>query len=176
MKKFSYQIKTNHDVKNIPEFSDHIIVAGFGRVGLTIGDIFERLELNYVAVDTDLKHVSQEFNKKRPVFFGDIGNTKVLNQLNISESRAILLTINDFVALQKSLRFLKKNYPNIPVILRSAEQKNVDSLKKIHDKIILPKIYELGLQMTREALILSGASREDISEILNDHREEVKAK
>ena len=34
-------------------------------------------------------------------------------------------------------------------------------------------MYELGLQMTRELLIMSGASPDDISDILNEHRDNI---
>ncbi|MBT4989074.1 MAG: hypothetical protein HOM96_00830 [Rickettsiales bacterium] len=172
-KKFSYQITTKHNVKIIPEFSDHIIIAGYGSIGSTIGDIFQRLELNYVAIDTNLKHVSKEFNKKKPVFYGDISNLKVLNSLNINDARAIMLTMSDMVALNKTIRYLKKKHPNIPVIIRSVDVKNSANLKKINDKIILPEVFEHGLQMTRELLIISGASPDDISEILNKHRDKI---
>ena len=169
-RRHSFQIKTKHDVKNIPEFTDHIVIAGFGRVGSTIGEIFDGVELNYLAIDTNLKHVSEEFNNKRPVFFGDISNTKVINQLNLKEARAIMLTITDMVALQKSLRYITKNYPDLPVIIRSVDVKHHESLRKINNKIILPEVYELGLQMSREFLILSGATKDEISEIFNNHR------
>ncbi len=169
-RKHSYQTKTKHNVKNIPEFTDHIVIVGFGRVGSTIGDIFDSVELNYLAIDTNLKHVSEQFNKKRPIFYGDISNIKVINQLNLKEARAIMLTITDMVALQKSLRYLTKNFPELPVIVRSVDVKHHESLKKINNKIILPEVYELGLQMSREFLILSGATQDEISEIFNNHR------
>jgi len=172
-KKCSKQISTTHNVKNIPEFSDHIVIAGFGSVGSTIGSVFERLELNYVAVDTDLKHVSKEFNNKRPVFYGDISHQKIIKKLNIGEARAIMLTITDMVALHKTLTFLVKNYPNTPIIIRSVDIKHVAKLTKLSDKIIIPEMYELGLQMTRELLIMSGASPDDISDILNEHRDNI---
>ncbi len=172
--KSSFQVQTKHNVKNIPEFSDHVVIAGFGRVGSTVGDIFDSVELNYLAIDTDLKHVSEEFNKKRPVFYGDISDYKVINKLNLKEARAILLAITDMVALQKSLIYITKNYPDLPVIVRSVEVKHHESLRKINKKIILPEVYELGLQMSREFLILSGATQDQISEIFNKHRIKVK--
>ena len=75
--------------------------------------------------------------------------------------------------LQKILNRLKKKHPNIPVIIRSVDVKNSANLKKINDKIILPEVFEHGLQMTRELLIISGASPDDISEILNKHRDKI---
>ena len=54
-----------------------MLLLGFDKVGSTIGEIFDGVELNYLAIDTNLKTaIYEQFNNKRPVFFGDNGNTK----------------------------------------------------------------------------------------------------
>ncbi len=58
--------------------SGHVLVAGFGRVGRTIGKMLDRAGKRWIAFDWDAGVVAAARKGGLPVFFGDAGSVSVL--------------------------------------------------------------------------------------------------
>ena len=52
-------------------YSDHVVVAGFGRVGQTVASLLDELGHRWVAIDLDVTRVEASRATGLPVFYGD---------------------------------------------------------------------------------------------------------
>ena len=72
-----------------------VVLAGFGRVGRRIGEIFTHAGIPFVALDFDPSLVARERARGSPVFFGDLTRPGVLKSVGVAEARMIIVTLND---------------------------------------------------------------------------------
>ena len=56
---------------DIGEISDHVIIAGFGRVGSAVAQLLASRSIAYVAVDRDLRQVRRGRKRDIPVVYGN---------------------------------------------------------------------------------------------------------
>ena len=74
--------------------SGHVIIAGYGRVGETIGQILARHHVQFVAVEHDPKLVARRRHLGAPVFYGDASRPDLLRRLHLEEAAAVVLTMD----------------------------------------------------------------------------------
>ena len=78
----------------VPERVDNrVIVAGFGRVGRQVGEMLERHQIPYLALDSDAARVAEQRRAGAPVYFGDSGSTEMLRRCDIATARALVLLV-----------------------------------------------------------------------------------
>ncbi|MFZ4575496.1 MAG: cation:proton antiporter [Phycisphaerales bacterium] len=73
----------------------HVIIAGFGPVGRTLADRFERLAIPFVVVELNPKTVERQSSLGRSIVYGDVTNADVLEKAGIHGAAAIIITIPD---------------------------------------------------------------------------------
>src|SRR5262249_48594040 len=70
----------------VPQVSDtlpRVIIAGFGRVGQTVGAMLEVHKVPYVAIDRDADRVAHQRKQGAPVYFGDVTQLDLLRRLHL---------------------------------------------------------------------------------------------
>lgn len=66
---------------------DHVLIAGFGRVGQTVAKILSAGGIAYVALDLDPARIAACRAKGMPVYFGDASRVDILNAAGASRAR-----------------------------------------------------------------------------------------
>lgn len=149
---------------------NHIIIAGFGKVGKMIARVLEAEELNYIVLDVNHNIVTEELVNGFPIFIGDISQVETLKAIGAERATAIVLTMNNEVTIKKSLRSICNNFSDRNVIVR------LKSLKKAHEfyeagaTMIIPEDYETGLQLGGATLKSVGISEHEINRIKEQFR------
>jgi CPA2 family monovalent cation:H+ antiporter-2 len=67
--------------------ANHVIIAGYGRVGQMVGEMLERHGIPFIAIDTDPEVVAAWRRKGRPVFYGDSARPDFLHACGIERAR-----------------------------------------------------------------------------------------
>ncbi|MFN6936476.1 MAG: cation:proton antiporter, partial [Tsuneonella sp.] len=62
----------------LPDLENHVVLAGFGRVGRVIASVLDREEIPYIAIDSDPATVERARSEGRLVRFGDASHLEVL--------------------------------------------------------------------------------------------------
>ena len=166
--------KTPLDIKNAVQetvdLENHVIIAGFGRMGKTIGKLLSTEKVNYIALDTDPKNVYNGHLKGFPVYYGDASRMEVLHSVGISRSTAVIITTNNRFTAKKAVETIKEAYPDLPVIVRS---KDLDHLKEIEEAgatVVIPETFETSLQLGAATLKLLGVSEHEIERVIRHFR------
>ena len=135
------------EVKGIADLSEHIILAGFGRVGRVVAYMLEQEKINYVAVDTNAALAKSARGDGYPVYHGDLGDLETLYAVGAKNAAAVILSMSDKLSLKKAVKEISAEFPNLQIISRADDLRHSKSLKKIGAEMTVPTTIETGLQL-----------------------------
>jgi CPA2 family monovalent cation:H+ antiporter-2 len=154
-------------------YSNHIVIAGYGRVGRTVARLLEELGHKWVAVDLDAGNVAAARLKGLPVFYGDASQPAITEAANVRHARAVVITLDDPPAARATLRALRRELPDVPVIVRARDNVHVGSLRAEGATAVLPETTESSLLLGRAVLGSLGETEIRIDQAVGSVRREI---
>ncbi len=149
---------------------NHVIIAGFGKVGKMIAKVLEAEGINYIALDVNGEIVTDEAASNFPVFRGDVAQLDTLKAVGAECASTLILAMNNEVTIKKSLRTISANFPELEVILRLKDLKKANEFYEAGATVIVPEEYETGLQLGGAVLKSVGVSEYEINRIKGQFR------
>ncbi len=156
--------------QDIADLDQHVIIAGFGRVGKMVARLLEAEKVNYIALDANPNHVAHERREAFPLYLGDSSNMEMLESVGLKRAKSVIITIDNMITLKKCTKIIRQHMPKIPIVVRTKDLSNAEELYKIGATIIVPETYETGLQMGGAVLKSIGVSEYEVSRIKNRFR------
>jgi len=169
--KFAAQL-TSHEVHlSVPGhkdnvFHDHVIIAGYGRVGKSVTAILKQNKIGYVALDMDAKNVSQSLQNQEPVYYGDASRPDILRQIGASKAKAILVTLDQPEVAKQVVLAIKRHWPQLTTLVRAKDLKHCDELYSAGADVVMPETVEASLQLAMMVLRRVDVAPERIEKIL----------
>jgi monovalent cation:H+ antiporter-2, CPA2 family len=159
---------------NLPRagLSNHVIVAGWGRVGRSIGDALSHLRLPFVLLEFDDRRVQQARVAGVPVIYGDASQTVVLEAAGIGLARAMLVTVPAFPDVRSIVSAARQVRPDLPIIARADGTEAIHGLYGLGVQEVASPEFEAGIEMTRQALIHLSVPAYDILRVASAIRRE----
>jgi CPA2 family monovalent cation:H+ antiporter-2 len=159
---------------NLPPtgLSDHIVVAGGGRVGRGIADALAHLNLPAVLIELDDRHVQHARLAGLPVVFGDAVQPVVLEAAGIRRARAILVTVPAFPDVRAIVRSVQQLRADLPIIARADSHDAVQALYALGIQEITSPEFEAAIEMTRQALLRFNVPAHEILRVASAIRRE----
>jgi CPA2 family monovalent cation:H+ antiporter-2 len=134
----------------------HVIVAGFGRSGQSLAILLSEEKLPWYALDLDPDRVREAQAAGSHVSYGDAGRRESLIAAGINRASALVITFADTRAALKVLHLVHELAPNLPVIVRSHDDTDLDALKKAGAAEVVPEALESSLMLASHALVMMG--------------------
>jgi CPA2 family monovalent cation:H+ antiporter-2 len=157
-------------LKETADIGNHVIIAGFGRVGKMVARLLEAEQVHYVAVDINEENIKSGRSERFPVYLGDSSTIEMLKLLGIERAQSIIITIENEVTLKKTATIIHRHYPHLPIVVRAKDLSRTEELKNAGATIIVPETYETGLQLGGAVLKSVGISEFEVSRIKNQFR------
>ncbi|KLT23019.1 glutathione-regulated potassium-efflux system protein [Wolbachia endosymbiont of Armadillidium vulgare str. wVulC] len=149
---------------------NHVIVAGFGRVGYMVTKMLTAEHLSYVVVDIQSKIVKEGKNDSFPIYLGDATRHEILKSVGIERAQALVVSIKNEVTIKKIVSLVAANFPHVNIIIRLPDLNNVEIYKDLGASKIIPETSEIGLQLGGAALSLSGISESGVTSLKGKFR------
>ncbi len=137
---------------------NHVIVAGFGRVGYMVTKMLTAEHLSYVVVDIQSKIVKEGKSDSFPIYLGDVTRCEILKSVGIERAQALVISIKNEVTIKKVVSLVAANFPHVNIVIRLPDLSNVEVYRDLGASKIIPETSEIGLQLGGAALSLSGIS------------------
>jgi CPA2 family monovalent cation:H+ antiporter-2 len=140
---------------NLPEegLTDHVIVAGGGRVGQYIAHVLKEMGVSLVIVEINHQRMVECKKADFPFIFGDISQPVVLDAAGITRAKLLLITPPSIVVSHGIVRQAELLNPGLPIVARA---EGVEQSKKLYEEgvrmVVLPQM-EAGLEIARQALL-----------------------
>ena len=154
------------------DLDNHIIVAGFGRVGKAICKLLAAKDINYIVIDSNPTKVHKGRKEGFPVFFGNADKVSILNSLGIKRARLLAITINDADSAKKIAAATHKSFPDMPIIARAKDKAYAKELEDIGATLALSELFESSLILGSSILKIAGTPDSEIELLIEQFRQE----
>ena len=156
----NYLKNSEKNIKRIDDkgqmMRDHVILCGYGRSGQFLGRFLKEESIPFIAIDMDLNRVNDASNAGELVMYGDSSRGAVLDAAGINKCKAVIIAYADDRASSKVLSVIRESYPELPIIVRTADETSIAELRKAGASEVVPEVLEGSLMLGSHALIILG--------------------
>jgi CPA2 family monovalent cation:H+ antiporter-2 len=149
----------------------HIIICGYGRCGQNLARILEKEGIPYIALDLDPDRVQQAGSAGDSVVFGDASRLQALMASGLARASAVVITYQDTAAAFKVLANTRTHAPQVPVIVRTQDDHDLQRLQAAGATEVVPEAIEGSLMLASHALALVGVPMRRVIRIVQDQRD-----
>ena len=162
---------------NLPEtgLRDHVVIAGYGRVGGFVAHLLGRLEQPFVVVDSNPGRADEARELGYPTIFGDAAAEPVLEAAGVRRARLVMVTVPDPVGMRLGIERIRSINPNVHVVARSSTVEQLGELGRLGVYEAVHPESEAGLELGRQALNHLGVGPAEIQRFADEVRRELYA-
>ena len=149
----------------------HVIICGYGRCGQNLARMLERENIPYMALDLDPDRVRQAAAAGDSVVFGDAARLQALMAAGLARASAVVITYLDVPSTLKVLANTRGHAPQVPVIVRTQDDHDLDKLLAAGATEVVPESIEGSLMLASHALALVGVPMRRVIRTVQDQRD-----
>ncbi len=167
----AHQARRVDDIaRDVHDLKDHVIVAGFGRVGQSVGKTLTAAGILYVAIEFEPTRVAEARAQGLPVFYGDASRAEMMEALGAGRARAAVVIMDNAEAAERTVHQLHQRYPALHIFVRARDNRHRRRLEAAGASVIVHETYEMSLQLGGKVLRRLGTAEDKVAEIIHDHR------
>jgi CPA2 family monovalent cation:H+ antiporter-2 len=155
----------------IEGLSNHVIIAGYGRVGKSVASILKQQSIDYVALDLDADSVRHSQISNDSVYYGDAARADVLKQIGADYARIMLITLDEPLAALRIVEVVKERWPDLTILVRARDAEHTEALYAHGADAVMPETIEASLQLAAMVLERVDVDESTISECLDKVRD-----
>ncbi|MBU1776599.1 MAG: NAD-binding protein, partial [Gammaproteobacteria bacterium] len=148
----------------------HIIVCGYGRSGQALARFLTEEGISFIALDLDSRRVREAADAGERVVYGDAGKREVLMAAGLMRAKALAITYDDKHSALKILHLVQASRPDLPVVVRTADDSHIAVLKQAGAAEVVAEVTEGSVMLATQALLLSGVPLTRVVRRLQDAR------
>ena len=134
----------------------HVIICGYGRSGQSLARFLEQEAISIIALDADPTRVKQAAAAGDSVVYGDASRKEVLAAAGLARAAAIVVSFADTHAAMTILAHARELRPDVPVVVRTFDDTDVEKLKKAGAAEIVAEVVEGSLMLATQTMLLLG--------------------
>ncbi len=148
----------------------HVVVAGYGRVGQTICHLLEADKVSYIALDMDVQRVMRARELGRPVYFGDASRLDVLKATGIDRAGLAVVTLDNPAAAERAVLALRSLKQDLPILARARDRKHGRRLEAAGASEAVAEAIEASLILGSRVLGLAGKPADKVAAAVAAYR------
>jgi CPA2 family monovalent cation:H+ antiporter-2 len=149
----------------------HVIICGYGRSGQNLARLLEREGIGYMALDLDPDRVHQAAAAGQSVVFGDAARLRSLMAAGLARASAVVVSYHDTPSALKILHLVREHAPKVPVIVRTIDDSDLETLRAAGATEVVPEAIEGSLMLAAQALALVGVPMQRVIRLTRDARD-----
>jgi CPA2 family monovalent cation:H+ antiporter-2 len=134
----------------------HAILCGFGRNGQYLARFLGQEGISYIALDLDPDRVREAAAGGESVVFGDAGRKESLIAAGLMRASVVIVTMSDTPLAEKVLHHVQDLRPDLPVVVRTADERDMGRLARAGAAEVVPETLEASLMLASHAMVLIG--------------------
>jgi CPA2 family monovalent cation:H+ antiporter-2 len=149
----------------------HVIICGYGRCGQNLARMLDKEHIPYMALDLDPDRVRQAAAAGDSVVFGDAARLQALMAAGLARASAVVVTYLETPSALKVLSHIQVHAPQVPVIVRTRDDHDLELLQKAGASEVVPEAIEASLMLASHALALVGVPMRRVIRRVQEQRE-----
>ena len=146
--------------------ANHAILIGYGRVGRTIGEAFQRVGLPFVAVDQDRRTVEAMRTLGVAAVYGDATRPGILEHARPEFAKLLVVASPDLYHARHIIELVRKHNPHIDVIVRTHADTEQEFFERLGVNKALMGERELAFGMAYHALRSAGCDDDRADDVI----------
>ncbi len=172
IKRYEWGKHDRTEIFEIPEENmNHVILAGFGRVGQRIATLMNVARIPYLALDNDHEQVLDGRDRGYPVYFGDARRIEVLKAAGAERARMLLVSLDNADYANQLVSQARQHFPFLPIHARAKDREHCDELLSKGANSVVSETLEASLRLGNLILKDHGFSQKRRARLLNDCRQ-----
>ncbi len=151
------QKEIEHSIESDTQhISNHVILCGFGRVGQIVGRLLHFSNQRFIALDMDISRVNEAHAAGENVYYGDASKQTILHAAVIQRAKVLMITFSDYHTSLKILKAVRQMNPDIPIIIRTQDDQNLNELIEAGATEVIPDTFESSIMLASHLLLVLG--------------------
>ncbi len=134
----------------------HVIICGYGRSGQSLARFLEQEKISLIALDADPMRVKLAAAAGDSVLFGDAAKREVLIAAGLPRASAVVVSFAETRAALAILAHVKAIKPDVPVIVRTFDDTDVERLRAAGAAEIVAEVVEGSLMLGTQTMLRIG--------------------
>ncbi|MBS3738482.1 monovalent cation:proton antiporter family protein [Mesohalobacter halotolerans] len=152
------------------EIENHLIIIGFGINGSNLVKAAQYMNIPYLVVELNAETVREQKKNGIPIMYGDATQDHILESLNLTTARALVIAISDPKATKTILSNVRTMSQSIYTIVRTRYVKEIEELHALGADEVIPEEFETSIEIFTRVLHNFLIPQEDIENFINSLR------
>jgi CPA2 family monovalent cation:H+ antiporter-2 len=167
-KRWWHRVRTNMEqmAQESLDLTQHVVIAGYGRMGQLIADYLASEKVPFIALDTNPREVAAGRKRHHPVYFGNAARPEVLESIGVARAQALILTLHERDAATELLKIMRIAHPNLPIFVRAYDSAHCKELEALGATYAVPELEVSGKRLLANLLGALGRPEDDIQRVM----------
>ena len=154
------------------EPAGRVLVVGYGRVGRLVGDMLDRHDLPWIAIDRNPSFVQQGRRNGHRVYFGDASRVELLERCGLDHAKAVVVTMDSPEAAEAVVAVARNHRPDLTIVARARDARHAARLYELGATDAVPETIEASLQLSEAVLVDIGVPMGLVIASIHERRDE----
>ena len=156
---------------SVPDnIADHVIVAGYGRVGKVLVNILLNRGYTVLVIENSEAAIQRLRHRHIPFVYGDADAEQVLEKTHLESAKALAIALPDPTSTRLLLQHALARSPNLDIIARSHTDQELDLLTQLGAREVVQPEFEAAMELGSHLLKTLGENVDEIQHVLEGIR------
>jgi CPA2 family monovalent cation:H+ antiporter-2 len=152
------------------ELTDHVVVAGCGRVGQTLVRMLYFQGYKLLVIDNNEAVLASLRDREIPYLLGDASSHVLLEKANLPKAKAMAIALPDPFATRLALQRALSLAPDLDITVRAHASDEIDALYQLGAQEVVQPEFEASLEMGAHLLLKLGDSVSAVQQVVHRYR------
>lgn len=167
---FLEQRPQNKGISIPATIGNHIVVAGYGRVGRVLVRVLRDRQYDVLVIENSEAAIRGLRQDRIPYIFGDADSELVLAKAHLAKAKALAIALPDPSSTRILLKSAREINSNIDIVARSHSDSEIDLLNQIGVTEAVQPEFEAALEMGRQILSTLGENTQEVTTVIQEIR------
>jgi monovalent cation:proton antiporter-2 (CPA2) family protein len=140
----------------IDETEAKVIIAGYGRFGMTVGRLLMANGFKSVVLEHDTEQIDALRRFGFKLFYGDASRIDLLEAAGAREAEILIVAVDDRDKANEIVEATQKNFPNLRIFARVFDRTHAYEMLNAGVSDFYREVFDASVQMGEDALVALG--------------------
>jgi CPA2 family monovalent cation:H+ antiporter-2 len=126
------------------ELTNHVVIAGYGRVGAAVAAQLKAAGSDFIAVDLDPHRIIEARAAGLPVYFGDATRPEILEAVHVERARAMVVAVDNPQVALRAVAMVRYIFPDLKIYARAHDDAHARELARAGANTVVPELVATG--------------------------------
>lgn len=154
--RFSETVIEEREPDEIDPQDEHVVMAGFGRVGQIAGRFLRQTGVEVTVLDVDPEIIDVVSRLGSKVYYGDASRLDLLHAAGCERARLFIVCIDDPDKTLEIVHTVRQHYPKLPIVARATGRVEYYKLRQAGVTHVVRETFGSALEMGEIGLKILG--------------------